>query len=60
MNSIALTHRIPNLRALPRNVPRLSRRAGFWAVAFSFLVLTAFATAPSALYGRFYVKRLMC
>ena len=32
-------------------MPRLSRRAGFWAVAFSFLALTAFSTAPSALYG---------
>jgi MFS family permease len=31
--------------------PHLSRRAGFWAVAFAFLVLTAFSTAPSALYG---------
>jgi len=51
MNSIALTHRNPTPRALTRNVPRLSRGAGFWAVAFSFLVLTAFATAPSALYG---------
>ena len=30
---------------------RLSRRTGFWAVAFSFLALTAFSTAPSALYG---------
>ena len=30
---------------------RLSRRAGFWAVAFSFLAVTAFSTAPSALYG---------
>ena len=45
MSSIAL--RQPALRT----VPRLSRSAGFWAVAFSFLVLTAFATAPSALYG---------
>ena len=30
---------------------RLSRRAGFWAVAFSFLVVAAFSTAPSSLYG---------
>jgi MFS family permease len=34
-----------------RSVPRLSRRAAFWAVAFAFLALTAFATAPSPLYG---------
>ena len=30
---------------------RLSRRAGFWAVAAGFGVLTAFSTAPSPLYG---------
>jgi MFS family permease len=49
MNTIALTRR----RAAPRirTLPRLSRGAGFWAVAFAFLVLTAFATAPSPLYG---------
>jgi MFS family permease len=35
----------------PRTLPRLSRRASFWAVSFAFLALTAFATAPSALYG---------
>jgi MFS family permease len=38
-------------------VPRLSRRAGFWAVAFSFLALSAFTTAPSALYG-LYARQL--
>ena len=32
-------------------VPRLSTRAGFWAVALAFLVVTAFSTAPSSLYG---------
>jgi MFS family permease len=45
MNSIALTY------PATRRAPRLSRAAGFWAVALSFLVLGAFATAPSALYG---------
>jgi MFS family permease len=34
-----------------RVLPRLSRSAGFWAVAFSFLVASAFATVPSPLYG---------
>jgi MFS family permease len=29
----------------------MSRRAGFWAVAFAFLVTAAFSTAPSSLYG---------
>jgi MFS family permease len=38
-------------------LPRLSRRAGFWAIAFSFLAVTAFSTAPSALYG-LYERRL--
>ena len=34
-----------------RALPRVSRRAGFWAVAFSFLVVAAFSTVPSSLYG---------
>jgi hypothetical protein len=34
-----------------RALPRLSRRAGFWAIAFSFLALSAFSTAPSPRYG---------
>jgi MFS family permease len=38
-------------RSAVRDLPRLSRRAGFWAVAFSFLVAAAFSTAPSSLYG---------
>ena len=38
-------------RASVLSVPRLSRRAGFWAIAFSFLVVAAFSTAPSSLYG---------
>jgi MFS family permease len=32
-------------------MPRLSKRAGFWAIALSFLVVAAFSTAPSSLYG---------
>jgi MFS family permease len=46
MTTFAYTPTLPRTRALPR----LSRRAGFWAVAFAFLALTAFATAPSPLY----------
>jgi MFS family permease len=38
-------------RTSVRAMPRLSRRAGFWAVAFSFFIVTAFSTAPSSLYG---------
>ena len=34
-----------------RALPRLSRRTAFWAVALSFLGVTAFSTAPSSLYG---------
>ena len=38
-------------RAAGRSLPRLSYRSGFWAVAFAFLVVAAFSTAPSRLYG---------
>jgi MFS family permease len=41
----------PKLGAFVPAVPRLSRRAGFWAIAFAFLSVTALSTAPSALYG---------
>ena len=55
MNSIAYPYELPHRRARSLTLPRLSRRAGFWGVAFAFLALTAFATAPSALYG-FYAQ----
>jgi MFS family permease len=51
MSSIAYPTTPAPRRLRPRALPRLSRRSGFWAVAFAFLVLTAFATAPSPLYG---------
>jgi predicted MFS family arabinose efflux permease len=38
-------------RASGRALPRLSRRTGFWAIAFAFFAVTAFSTAPSSLYG---------
>jgi len=41
----------PRLGASVPALPRLSRRAGFWAIAFSFLSVAALSTAPSALYG---------
>ena len=41
----------PRLGASAPTVPRLSRRVGFWAIAFAFLSVTALSTAPSALYG---------
>jgi MFS family permease len=60
MNTIAhpstLSHRPARPAAPSHPRLRLSRRAGFWAVAFAFLALTAFATAPSALYG-LYAQR---
>jgi predicted MFS family arabinose efflux permease len=34
-------------------MPRVSQQAGFWVVACSFFVVTAFSTAPSSLYGLF-------
>jgi len=46
-----LTIEISSQRTSVRGMPRLSRSTGFWAVAFSFFVLTAFSTAPSSLYG---------
>ena len=50
---MALSHPIETSR--PRStgqvLPRLSLRAGFWAIAFSVLVVAAFSTAPSSLYG---------
>ena len=51
MSSIAHTPTLSRRPARTRSLPRLSRRAGFWAIAFSFLILSAFSTAPSALYG---------
>jgi predicted MFS family arabinose efflux permease len=41
----------PRLAPSALSLPRLSRRKGFWAVALSFLAVTAFSTTPSALYG---------
>ena len=38
-------------RGSARATARLSRQWGFWAVTFSFLAVSAFSTAPSALYG---------
>lgn len=49
MTTLAQTATLPRPRAL--RLPRLSRRTAFWAVALAFLALTAFATAPSPLYG---------
>ena len=43
-------------RASVSKMPRLSDHVGFWAVALSFLAVTAFSTAPSALYG-LYAQR---
>ena len=56
MTTLALTSALSHRRARINTLPRLSRRAAFWAVAFAFLALTAFATAPSALYG-LYAQR---
>src|SRR3954464_13686331 len=51
MNSIAHAPTLSRRPAPIRPLPQLSRGAGFWAVAFAFFALTAFATAPSPLYG---------
>ncbi|MCW2855168.1 MAG: hypothetical protein JWR52_783 [Marmoricola sp.] len=36
--------------------PQRVRRSGFWAVAFAFLVVMAFATLPSPLYGLYRIR----
>jgi MFS family permease len=41
----------PSSTAADNRRPRLSRRAGFWAVALAFFTAAAFSTAPSSLYG---------
>ena len=46
-----LSHRLARPAARTRRLPRLSGPTAFWGVALAFLALTAFATAPSALYG---------
>ena len=43
-----------NVRALPAAARRF--RFGFWAVAFAFLIVMAFATLPSPLYGLYRVR----
>jgi MFS family permease len=48
---LAHTVPAPRLGASVPALPRLSRRAGFWAIAFAFLAVAAFSTAPSSLYG---------
>ena len=37
-------------------VPRSRHRSGFWAVAFAFLIVMAFATLPSPLYGLYRTR----
>jgi MFS family permease len=51
-HTIEAPARWASARAVPAT-PRLSRRAGLWAVAFAFLAVAAFSTAPSPLYGLF-------
>src|SRR5271167_4947885 len=51
------TFTTPFRRASTPAIPRLSRQAGFWAIALSFWSVTAFSTAPSSLYG-LYEHRL--
>jgi len=43
-----------NVRAVPAAARRF--RFGFWAVAFAFLIVMAFATLPSPLYGLYRVR----
>ena len=41
----------PRIAPPAAHLRHLSQRAGFWAIAFAFLAVSAFSTAPSALYG---------
>jgi len=43
-----------NIHALPAAARR--HRFGFWAVAFAFLIVMAFATLPSPLYGLYRIR----
>jgi MFS family permease len=56
MTTFAHAATLTSRRGSSLPLPRLSRRAAFWGVAFAFLALTTFATAPSALYG-LYAKQ---
>jgi MFS family permease len=44
-----------NAQAAPGAVPRL-QVSGFWIVAFAFLIVSAFATLPSPLYGLYRTR----
>ena len=36
--------------------PKRSERSGFWTVAYAFLIVMAFATLPSPLYGLYRTR----
>src|SRR5271155_1306727 len=38
------------------SVPRVRPHSGFWAVAYAFLIVMAFATMPSPLYGLYRTR----
>ncbi|MEN3310679.1 MAG: hypothetical protein V7645_8, partial [Actinomycetota bacterium] len=44
-----------NPLALPVTVARRAA-SGFWVVAFAFMIVMAFATLPSPLYGLYRVR----
>jgi MFS family permease len=44
-----------HLYAVPPTIVR-PNASGFWSVAFAFLIVTAFATLPSPLYGLYQVR----
>ncbi len=43
-------------KSAPPAVQRSARRSGFWTVAFAFLIVMAFATLPSPLYGLYRTR----
>jgi hypothetical protein len=55
---VAIQHSHPasSDNASPVTRPEARRGAGFWAVAFAFLIVMAFATMPSPLYGLYRTR----
>ena len=50
---------MPNVDTSASAAPAVQRRlhgSGFWAVAFAFLIVMAFATLPSPLYGLYRTR----
>jgi Sugar (and other) transporter len=56
MSASSAGQTVPGVNPQPAPVVRRRRLGGFWAVAFAFLVVMAFATYPSPLYGLYRTR----